>query len=93
MNGVRVLTQASDFNVIITFNLPIDLIRLFLSRYSPNQEVKVRWANPPNSKPQGFHIFVGDLAQDVSDEILKEAFSLFPSLWYVFSLDHPRPIV
>ncbi len=52
---------------------------------TPAQEIRVNWAYQSNSNNKEdtsnhFHIFVGDLSNEVNDEVLLQAFSaLAPS--------------
>ena len=54
-------------------------------KLTTHQEIRVNWAYQSNSNNKEdtsnhFHIFVGDLSNEVNDEVLLQAFSAFGSV-------------
>jgi nucleolysin TIA-1/TIAR len=77
LNGRRIHQSVC---VIVPPNILSDA--LFLTR---SQEIRVNWAYQSNNTNKEdtsnhFHIFVGDLSNEVNDEILLQAFSAFGSV-------------
>ncbi|KAK7205280.1 nuclear and cytoplasmic polyadenylated RNA-binding protein pub1 [Myxozyma melibiosi] len=53
----------------------LNAIQTYNDRLVMQAEIKVNWAAKNKT-----HIFVGDLSSDVNDEVLAQAFSIFPSM-------------
>ncbi|KAK9463178.1 uncharacterized protein V1516DRAFT_672171 [Lipomyces oligophaga] len=45
-----------------------------------NSEIKLNWASYKSTRQSDFHLFVGDLSNEVTDDLLRRAFSQFKSL-------------
>lgn len=91
LNGRRVHQAVSK--ILSRKNLPydhfqishLDQARFFYLLIMSQQEIRVNWAYQSNNSSKEdtsghFHIFVGDLSNEVNDEVLLQAFSAFGSV-------------